>query len=88
MTTLHTQTLENARRYANDPANNPWSTGCGQIATVTERLKHIRNLSVEQLLACLNWPGTEMSVKCAIETRLRVMRKTRGNDQALRPEGQ
>lgn len=73
MTATHVRVLVRARKFVAAPANDPW--GCS--VSVDERLKQVRQMDAAELLTCLNWPSTQHSVKVAIESRLRALRRAR-----------
>jgi hypothetical protein len=76
MTKQHREILNRANQYERDLSNDPWATRAGgSYVTVTDRMAAIRTMGATELVACLNWPSTQMSVKCAIETRLNQLRR-------------
>ncbi len=73
MTANHVRVLVRAKRFTTAPENDPWHSS----VSVDERLKAVRRMDAAELLGCLNWPSTQHSVKIAIESRLRALRRAR-----------
>ena len=53
--------------------NNPWEASNGTYCDAQSRLDRVKRMTVPQLVAAIDWPDTQKTVRIAAARRLRKL---------------